>query len=298
MTGSSFAKMMSSLTLPSPAKLNLFLHINGQLPNGYHELQTLFHFLDHGDQLTFELTEQPNIKLTCNLAELETDDNLIIRSVNALLPWLPEDSPYKGVNIHLDKVLPMGGGVGGGSSNAATTLLALNKLWNLQLTEQQLMDIGNKLGADIPIFIKGQSSIAEGTGEKLTPYPINEKFYLVLTPKQHVNTALLFGSKDLPRNTPKIANAEINYRGITPDFSNDFESLVYKQYPAVAKALDWLLEYAPARLTGTGACVFAEFESEQQAREVYTLMPVELSGFVAKGCNTSVTHTKLNELIR
>lgn len=290
--------MLTSLTLPSPAKLNLFLHINGQLPNGYHELQTLFHFLDFGDELTFELTHAAEFKLTCNLKELESSDNLISRAVEALKHLLPDNAPYKGVKIHLNKVLPMGGGVGGGSSNAATTLLAMNALWQLNLSEQQLIEIGNKLGADIPIFIHGQSAIAEGTGEKLSPYPVTEKYYLVLTPNQHVNTALLFGSEHLPRNTPKLNNSEINYRGITPDFSNDFETLVYKQYPAVAKALDWLLEYAPARLTGTGACVFAEFENEQQAQEVYTLMPVELSGFIAKGCNTSVTHTKLNALIR
>ena len=289
---------MTSITLPSPAKLNLFLHINGRLPNGYHELQSLFHFLNYGDELTFELLEKSSFQLSCNLKDLENDDNLIAKSVTALKAYLSKDSPFQGVKIHLNKILPMGGGVGGGSSNAATTLLALNHLWQLKLTEQQLIHIGNKLGADIPIFIKGQTSIAEGTGEKLTPYTINEKYYLVLTPEQHVNTALLFGSENLPRNTPKIDNSQINYRGITPDFSNDFQSLVYKQYPVVAKALDWLLEYAPARLTGTGACVFAEFENEQQAQEVYKLMPVELSGFIAKGCNTSPTHKVLNELIR
>ncbi|NVK26372.1 MAG: 4-(cytidine 5'-diphospho)-2-C-methyl-D-erythritol kinase [Gammaproteobacteria bacterium] len=290
--------MKTQLTLPSPAKLNLFLHINGRLPNGYHELQTLFHFLDYGDELSFALQENDSIDLTCNIKELEDKDNLIIKAINALKRYLDDDFPYRGLKIHLHKVLPMGGGVGGGSSNAATTLLALNVLWQLNLPQQQLIDIGNKLGADVPIFIKGQSAIAEGTGEIFTPYQVPEKYYLVLTPSTHVNTALLFSSEDLPRNTAKLDNDSIVYQGITPDFCNDFETLVYKRYPAVAKALDWLLEYAPARMTGTGACVFAEFENEKQAQEVYNLLPVELSGFVAKGSNISSTHLKLNELIR
>ena len=289
--------MNVSLTLPSPAKLNLFLNINGRLPNGYHELQSLFHFLDHGDELTFTLTKQKKVDFSCNNKALETDDNLVIRAVNALKPYLSEKFLYQGVNIHLHKVLPMGGGVGGGSSNAATTLLALNHLWQLGLSELQLLSLGAQLGADVPIFIKGQTSIAEGTGDKLFHYPINEKWYLVLTPEQHVNTAELFGSSDLPRDTAKLKNEDIHYQESSPEFVNDFETLVYKRYPAVAKALDWLLEYAPARLTGTGACVFAAFNSQQQAQDVYKKLPVELSGFVAKGNNTSSTHIKLNELI-
>lgn len=289
--------MITKMTLPSPAKLNLFLHINGRLSNGYHELQSLFHFVDHGDELTFEVTQDANISLECNIAELEDDSNLIIKVAKALQAHLTKEQSAKGVNIKLDKKLPMGGGVGGGSSNAATTLLALNHLWQLNLTQSQLIEIGNRFGADIPIFILGQSAIAEGTGDKFYPYPISEKWYLVLTPDAHVNTALLFGSDKLPRDTKKLDNSRINYTGLTAEFRNDFQTLVYNEYPAVAKALDWLLEYAPARLTGTGACVFAEFETQQQAQHTYELLPTELSGFVAKGSNVSACHRVLSELI-
>lgn len=289
--------MINKMTLPSPAKLNLFLHINGRLPNGYHELQSLFHFVDHGDSLTFHLRNETSISLQCNIKELEGEDNLIIKAAKALHELLPEDKRQIGVHIELDKKLPMGGGVGGGSSNAATTLLALNVLWQLNLTEQQLIEIGNRLGADVPIFILGQSAIAEGTGDKFYPYPIEEKWYLVLTPAAHVNTALLFGSEALPRDTKKLDNNEVKYTGLTAEFRNDFQTLVYNDYPAVAKALDWLLEYAPARLTGTGACVFAEFNTEQQAQQIYELLPTGLSGFVAKGSNVSACHRVLSELI-
>lgn len=283
------------LTLTSPAKLNLFLHINGRLDNGYHELQSLFHFLDKGDELTFELTYDGKVTLDCNLPELITEQNLIIKAVNALKPLLAEKNKHYGVNINLHKVLPMGGGVGGGSSNAATTLLALNQLWQLHLSQEKLESIGKNLGADVPIFIRGKSSIAEGIGEKLFDYPIAEKWYLVLTPNVHVNTALLFNSDELPRDTKKTPLEQLSYTGLTPDHKNDFETLVYKNYPAVAKALDWLLEYAPARLTGTGACVFSVFESKQEAETIFTMLPTTMSGFIAKGCNISITHQQLRE---
>lgn len=288
--------MLTKLTLPSPAKLNLFLHINGRLENGYHELQTLFHFLNYGDELSFELIKEQNIVLNCNLKELENDDNLIIQAARRLQEYLPAEFPYQGVKIDLHKILPMGGGVGGGSSNAATTLLALNMLWQLNIEQQKLEQLGNQLGADVPIFVNGHSSIAEGTGDRLLPTQVSEKWYLVLTPKCHVNTALLFSSDNLTRNTPKLKNDDLRYTGLIDNFHNDFQPLVYKNYPAVAKALDWLLEYAPARLTGTGACVFAEFKTREQAQEIYHLLPVELSGFIAKGNNISMTHKKLNEL--
>lgn len=286
---------ITSLTLTSPAKLNLFLHINGRLDNGYHELQSLFHFLDKGDELTFELTDDGKVSLDCNLPELITEQNLIIKAIDALKPLLTEKNKHFGVNINLHKVLPMGGGVGGGSSNAATTLLALNQLWQLHLSPETLERIGKNLGADVPIFIRGKSSIAEGIGEKLFDYPIAEKWYLVLTPNVHVNTALLFNSDKLPRDTKKIPLEQLNYTGLTPDHKNDFETLVYKNYPAVAKAIDWLLEYAPARLTGTGACVFSVFENKQEAETIFTMLPATMSGFIAKGCNISITHQQLRE---
>ncbi len=288
--------MNTKLSLPSPAKLNLFLHINGKLANGYHELQSLFHFLDFGDTLDYELTTNSEINLACNLAELENDDNLIVKAAKSLQPLISKNSQYQGVNIKLHKVLPMGGGVGGGSSNAATTLLALNHLWQLDLSQQELIKIGNQLGADVPIFILGKTAIAEGTGDKFYPYPIQEKWYLVLTPDVHVNTAKLFSAEDLPRDTLKLDNSAIKYSGLTADFRNDFQTLVYKDYPAVAKALDWLLEYAPARLTGTGACVFAEFDTQQQAQQILDLLPTELKGFIAKGSNVSACHRVFSAL--
>lgn len=278
-----------TLNLLSPAKLNLFLHINGRLPNGYHELQSLFHFLDYGDHMTFSLEDEESF--ICDLKSLETPDNLVIKARDALKKRTDKALPP--VKIKLNKVLPMGGGVGGGSSNAATTLLALNKLWQLNLSIDELADIGLKLGADVPVFVRGNTAVADGVGEKLTPYPISEKWYLVLVPAQHVNTAELFSDPNLPRDSNKLELTDIQYQGIESRFKNDFEKLVYNRYPTVAKAIDWLLEYGPARLTGTGACVFAEFDSESQANEIFHRLPVDMVGFVAKGCNKSPTHQTL-----
>lgn len=283
---------MTSLIVPSPAKLNLFLHINGQLENGYHELQSLFHFVEYGDTMTFGVNQTGKISLSCNIKALETEENLVIKAAK-LLRSKCAASQFLGVDIKLTKVLPMGGGVGGGSSNAATTLLALNKLWDVNLPLTELEKLGNTLGADVPIFIRGRSSIAEGTGDKMQDFNVEPRWYLVLTPDAHVNTAQLFADNDLPRNTPKLDNKLISYRGITADHKNDFQSLVVKKYPVIAKALQWLLEYAPSRMTGTGACVFAEFETELQARTVYQKLPEELSGFVAKGTNISPAHQVL-----
>ncbi len=286
---------ITSLSLTSPAKLNLFLHINGRLENGYHEIQSLFHFLDYGDEMSFELTNNTDITLSCNLKELETPQNLVIQAAKALKPFLTNEQQNLGIKIYLHKRLPMGGGVGGGSSNAATTLLALNQLWQLNLSLEQLELIGKKLGADVPIFIRGRSSIAEGIGEKLVDYLVKENWYLVLQPEVHINTSLLFSSEELIRDTKKIPLSQVDYKGLTPSHKNDFETLVYKNYPAVAKALDWLLEYAPARLTGTGACVFSEFENKQDAETILNKLPTTMSGFIAKGCNISVTHQQLRE---
>jgi 4-diphosphocytidyl-2-C-methyl-D-erythritol kinase len=285
---------MTTITLLSPAKLNLFLHINGQLANGYHELQSLFHFLDYGDEMTFSTNDSSEVTLSCNLVELESESNLVIKAANALLMANQLSVPPIGMHIDVAKKLPLGGGVGGGSSNAATALIALNWLWQLNMNSSQLESIGNKIGADVPIFVRGETSIAEGTGEKLMPYPIEEKWYLVLTPDAHVNTAQLFSAPDLPRDTKKQLLAEIDYTGLTDEHHNDFEKLVVSKYPTVAKARNWLLEYAPSRMTGTGACVFSVFDTEAQAREVLQKLPEDMTGFVAKGCNNSPAHEQLN----
>ena len=291
------------LTLPSPAKINLFLHINGRLNNGYHELQTLFHFLDYGDELSFELNDSGKINLTCNLPELESEDNLVFKAAKILQGKAKQSN---GINIHLTKRLPMGGGVGGGSSNAATALLALNQLWELNIQPQALEKIGQSLGADIPIFIRGHSAFAEGIGEKLIPCTIPEYWYLVLMPNQEVNTHTLFNDPNLPRNTAKLSQTVLDNldwqlsNARDPNSSillkNDFQTLVCEQYPAIAKALNWLLEYAPSRMTGTGACVFAQFSTKEAATDVFNKLPKDLSGFVAKGSNVSSTHKQLNSI--
>ncbi|WP_439328359.1 4-(cytidine 5'-diphospho)-2-C-methyl-D-erythritol kinase [Lonepinella sp. BR2357] len=279
------------IRFPSPAKLNLFLYINHKRADGYHELQTLFQFLDYGDELEIAVREDGQICLTPAFADLKPEDNLIYRAAIALQQQT--QTPF-GATIHVDKILPMGGGVGGGSSNAATTLVALNYLWQTGLTQQQLMDIGVKLGADVPIFIAGKSAVAEGVGEKMTYCEPAEKWYLVLKPDLAISTAKVFCDPDLTRNTPKKAISQL----LHDPYHNDCEKIVRNHYPIIDELIAWLLQYAPARLTGTGACVFAEFDSEQAAQAIYQLKPAQFTGFVAKGCNRSPLALLLDQLER
>lgn len=279
------------LILPSPAKLNLFLHVVGRRADGYHELETLFQFLNFCDTLTFELIDTPDIELVCSGYNLPSQDNLIMHAAKLLQPYRLDRSI--GVRIHLEKRIPLGGGLGGGSSNAATCLLALNALWKLKLSSQQLIDLGAQLGADIPIFLFGHAAFAQGIGEKLQPQLPKELWYLVLCPDVQVQTAAIFQHSKLPRNTEKIIQFQENWL----DYHNDCENLVKTLYPQVAHALHWLLEYAPARLTGTGACVFAGFESHQEAKQVYQALPQGLIGFVAQGLNSSPTHQAITQIL-
>ena len=274
---------------PSPAKLNLFLYINGKLPNGYHELQTLFQFLDFGDWLTIDIRQDKQIHITPEIPGLPLEQNLIYRAATLLQG---KTGCTLGATIHLDKILPMGGGIGGGSSNAATTLLALNYLWQTNLSIDELAEIGLKLGADVPIFVHGQAAFAEGVGEKIQYCEPQEKYYVVLKPETAISTAVVFSDPDLPRNTEKRSLAEL----LNQPFANDCEKVVRTQYPEVEKALLWLLQYAPARLTGTGACVFAEFNDEKAAQAVFQHKPKEFFGFVAKGLNVSPLHVMLKQL--
>ncbi|QYK04230.1 4-(cytidine 5'-diphospho)-2-C-methyl-D-erythritol kinase [Shewanella zhangzhouensis] len=282
--------MPVSLAWPAPAKLNLFLHINGRLPSGYHELQTLFQFIDHGDWLDFKVLSTPELKLHSNLGQVVPDsDNLILKAAKSLQNVT---GCTKGAEIWLDKRLPMGGGLGGGSSDAATTLVALNALWQLGLDKKALMEIGLTLGADVPVFINGIAAFAEGVGEKLQPVTVAEPWYLVLVPDAHVSTADVFQHPDLPRNTPKLDMASLG-----PErWSNDCQALVCAKYPQVANALSWLVEYAPSRMTGTGACVFGEFDSQQAALEALAKKPSDMQGFVAKGLNRSPLELRLAQL--
>ncbi|SUI81604.1 4-(cytidine 5'-diphospho)-2-C-methyl-D-erythritol kinase [Shewanella morhuae] len=273
---------------PAPAKLNLFLHVNGRRNDGYHELQTLFQFIDCCDMLDFCVTDIDELVLHSNMSAVVADnDNLILRAAKSL----QQATSFKGgAEIWLDKRLPMGGGLGGGSSDAATTLVALNKLWNTQLSTEKLAEIGLKLGADIPVFIHGFAAFAEGVGERLHAVNPSELWYVIITPDAHVSTADVFKDPLLPRDTPKLAIDTL----MSQPWVNDCQKLVVSKYPQVAKALGWLLEYAPSRMTGTGACVFGEFTQQQQALAALAKLPSDMQGFVAKGMNRSPLMVRLS----
>jgi 4-diphosphocytidyl-2-C-methyl-D-erythritol kinase len=275
------------LTLPSPAKLNLFLHINGRRSDGYHLLQTVFQLLDYGDELSFETTHDATLTLSPAIEGLANEDNLIFRAAKLLQQ---HTHCTTGAHITLTKRLPMGGGIGGGSSNAATTLVALNHLWQTQLSTEQLASLGAQLGADVPVFIHGQSAWAEGVGEILTPLDLPTRWYLVIRPNVHVSTAEIFAKKKLTRDTPIIKVAAFLEGG----GKNDCQDIVLESFPQVKEAIDWLNFFSQARLTGTGSCIFAVFDSEAEAKEVLALKPVHLDGFVAKGVNRSPLHTALS----
>ncbi|ENO7843608.1 4-(cytidine 5'-diphospho)-2-C-methyl-D-erythritol kinase [Vibrio cholerae] len=265
---------------PSPAKLNLFLYITGRRANGYHDLQTLFQFLDHGDELTITANNSGNITLSPALADVALEDNLIYKAAMALKN--AAQSPL-GADIQLHKVLPMGGGLGGGSSNAATTLVALNYLWQTGLSDDQLAEIGLALGADVPVFTRGFAAFAEGVGEELFAVEPEEKWYLVVRPAVSIATKDIFTHPQLMRNTPKRDLASL----LTPPYENDCEKIVRSLYPEVDKQLSWLLQYAPSRLTGTGSCVFAEFSSRKDAQAVFAQLSDNVLAFVAQGRNVS-----------
>ncbi len=275
------------LTLPSPCKLNLFLHINGRLPNGYHQLQTVFQLLDYGDTLHFEQATTDTITLSPEIAGVKFEDNLIIKAAKLLKA---ASGTTQGVHIKLDKRLPMGGGIGGGSSNAATTLVGLNHLWQTGLSIEQLADIGLQLGADVPVFVKGQSAWAEGVGEALSPIELPERWYVVIRPDVHISTAEIFSQKKLTRDTPIIKVAAFLEGG----GRNDCQNIVLQHYPQVKEAVDWLNQYSEARLTGTGSCIFASFANEGEAKSVLANRPEHLEGFVAKGVNRSPLHLALS----
>ena len=271
---------MTSLTVLSPAKLNLFLHITGRRADGYHELQTVFQLLDHGDDLHFESNDTGEIVLHCNEPALAGPDNLVLRAASALQRTTGTTA---GAVIHLHKRIPAGAGLGGGSSNAATTLVALNRLWNTALETEQLCGLGVALGADVPVFVQGTSAWAEGVGDVLIPIDLPEKTYLVITPDCHVSTAEIFSHQQLTRDTTPIKMAAF----LAGQTRNDCENLVRRLYPPVDRALNWLSRHATARMTGTGASVFAAFDSYQEAAAVFSRLPAELTGFVARGLQCS-----------
>lgn len=315
--------MLTELVLPAPAKLNLFLHITGRRPDGYHNLQTLFQFLDFGDLLTIASSDS-GIELVTGLEGVEPEDNLIVKAARLLQQ---ETGCRLGAKIHLDKLLPMGGGLGGGSSNAATTLLGLNALWGLGLTIDQLAALGLKLGADVPVFVRGHSAFAEGVGEILTPIELQEAWFLVLVPNAQVNTAAMYGHSELTRDSsPIIVRDVLEWEGAAlkqapynhqeyhhkQQRRNDFEPLVRSLYPEVDKTLSLLDNLTDsmigrAMMSGSGASVFARFASREPALTAQAELTLsvtrpeiaedtsKLHSFVARGMNRSPLHTALQQ---
>ncbi|MBM6551601.1 4-(cytidine 5'-diphospho)-2-C-methyl-D-erythritol kinase [Marinomonas ostreistagni] len=281
---------MTTLTLPAPAKLNLFLHITGQRSDGYHELQTLFQFIDVCDQLSFTLTDDDQIALTPAIAGVAFESNLIVKAARLLEPY---KSATSGVSIQLKKVLPMGGGIGGGSSDAATTLLALNQLWQCQLPLDKLAELGKTLGADVPIFVFGHAAYAEGIGEKLTQTTPETPYYVLLKPNCEVPTVQIFTDKYLTRDTPAIRISH----ALKLDGHNDCLEVVRRLYPEVDDAFIWLSQFGEAKLTGTGACLFMACSSKEEAERVKAAVPEKWQTWVCHGCNTSPAHDALNQWI-
>ncbi|NOI68120.1 4-(cytidine 5'-diphospho)-2-C-methyl-D-erythritol kinase [Vibrio sp. 99-8-1] len=279
--------MNNKTVWPSPAKLNLFLYITGQRENGYHDLQTLFQFIDYGDTLTIETNETGHIRIESKIEGLPEQQNLIWQAAKSLQQH--SSSSNLGANIYLDKRLPMGGGIGGGSSNAATALVALNVLWGINLPKEELAQLGLKLGADVPVFVQGFAAFAEGVGEKLQPVQVEEKVYLVVRPNVSISTADIFNHPDLTRDTPKRPVSTL----LSTQYVNDCEKIVRMLYPEVDQQLSWLLQYAPSRLTGTGSCVFAEFDNHYEAEQVLNKLPDNVSAFIAQGRNISPLHETL-----
>ncbi|MCY1366048.1 4-diphosphocytidyl-2-C-methyl-D-erythritol kinase [compost metagenome] len=265
------------------------LHILGRRADGYHELQTLFQFLDHGDELGFSLRQDGEIHLRTEVPGVPHDSNLIVRAARKLQA---ESGCRLGADIWLDKRLPMGGGIGGGSSDAATTLLGLDHLWNLGWSEDRLAELGLSLGADVPVFVRGRAAFAEGVGELLTPVELPEPWFLVAVPQVFVSTAEVFSDPELTRNTPPIKVRSLLEGG----GRNDCQPVVEKRYPDVRNALILLNKFTSARLTGTGACVFGSFPNKGDADKVRRQLPATLPSFVAQGRNISMLHRKLQRL--
>ncbi len=271
------------LGLPAPAKLNLFLHVLARREDGYHDLQTLFQFLDYGDQLKFSLRDDGRLQRPAGPADLPEENDICLRAARLLQTTA---GVATGVDIELHKRLPMGGGLGGGSSDAATTLVALNCLWQLNWPIERLATLGLTLGADVPVFVRGHAAWAEGVGERLTSVDesrLPEPFYLVITPDCSVSTAAVFNHPELTRDTTPLKIADF-FAGRT---GNDCLAVVRKEYPAVADALDWLSGFGEAKLTGTGASVFAAFDQRGTALAVQEQLPAGWQSFVARGLNRS-----------
>lgn len=278
---------MKQLTLPSPAKLNLFLHINGRRADGYHELQTIFQFIDHADTLYLSERQDSGIRLLTDFPGVPAEQNLIVRAARLLQA---KTGCQKGADIRIDKILPMGGGLGGGSSNAATTLLGLNALWQTGASIDELAHWGLALGADVPVFVRGEACWAEGVGEIITPMPeLAENWFVVVIPPCQVNTGKIFSYEGLTRDTPKCKiSAALRGQG-----RNDCEPVVKNLYKDVANSLNLLDNFGTAKMTGTGACIYTETGTEQEAKQILAQLPESVKAFVAKGINRNPLHNAL-----
>lgn len=272
---------------PAPAKLNLMLRIVGQRDDGYHLLQTVFQFVDLCDWISFHPQEHGKVILLNTIPGVAEEDDLTVRAANLLKTETHCDS---GVCIEVEKNLPMGGGLGGGSSDAATTLLVLNELWGLHLPRKKLLEMGLSLGADVPVFIYGHSSWGEGVGEQLSEITIPEQWVVVLKPECHVNTKEIFCAKDLTRNSKSITISDF----IRGERRNDCLEVVRSRYPLIEEALQDLSDFSEARLTGTGACVFAQFESYNSAEMAYRQLKDKWVAYLVKGLNKSPLIDKLD----
>lgn len=262
---------------PAPAKLNLFLHVVGRRADGYHLLQTVFRFIDWSDTLRFTPRRDGEIRLATPIPGVPADSDLTVRAARLLQTT---SGCRQGATIHLDKRLPMGGGLGGGSSDSATVLLALNHLWQTGLSRPELEKLGLPLGADVPVFIHGRNTFAEGIGEAFTDLDLPAQSYLILHPDAHIPTAAIFAAADLKRDTPIMAPASWRHG----QGHNDLESVACRKFPAVAEALAWLRRHAPqAMMTGSGACVFAGFATRHEAESVLAQCPASMRGWLADG---------------
>ncbi|MBI2287187.1 MAG: 4-(cytidine 5'-diphospho)-2-C-methyl-D-erythritol kinase [Nitrosomonadales bacterium] len=281
--------MTQTLSCPAPAKLNLFLHVVGRRPDGYHLLQTLFRFIDLHDTLHFTLRDDGAVRRTNAIEGVTEEQDLCVRAARLLQK---ETGCALGADIAVEKHIPMGGGLGGGSSDAATALIALNRLWSLGLPRARLMQLGLSLGADVPVFVFGENAFAEGVGEELQPCPLPEAWYVVLFPPVQVPTAQIFAHPELTRDTVSITMRALLERQLRDgqQLHNDLQSVVCNLYPEVAHYLAWLNNFGKAMMTGSGACVFAEFTDHSQAEAVLARLPQDMRGVVAQGLTRHPLH--------
>jgi len=272
---------------PAPAKLNLMLHITGRRDDGYHLLQTVFQFVDYSDELSFEVMQSGDIKQLTPIAGVDAQDDLIIRAARLLQQ---RSGCSQGAAISIEKRLPMGGGLGGGSSDAATTLVALNHLWGVGMELDELAALGGELGADVPVFVHGNTAWAEGIGDILQPIELSQPWYLVVKPPLEISTVEIFSDQELKRDCSAITIADF----IVGDRLNVFTAVVKKRYPAVAEMMDLLGKFGDVRLTGTGACLFLDFETQRQVTEAAGQIPQQWDYFVAQGLNRSPLYRRLD----